>query len=1085
MEKFNMKFRKSLAQILLILALVLSALSFAEDGGVLGLDGSENDIKTNSYLFYDHDGKLLNKQVIKAGDSLEKPNIPGTLKNKTFKHWEDEGGNAFDGFGKIDNIEEDNKTIKLYPKYSLGIKLYHIDDLGNVFRTHYVEDGEEIDISPSDTNFRSMAEELRDSKSLTGWTNIENGNESLNGKWRLQFESDRPCLVKGGKKLYIDEGMLKLHPILNEGYWVSFNSKGGTPFIPQFISKTAENKKITPPTKVYKQGYVFDGWYSDEALTSKFDENSDITKSQTLYAAWKEADDTRYTVKYYIEYQKDTSVSDINDQNAWDYRFLGSEIRTGKTGAKAEFDDKFIFKSPYHSDKNGYELNAEKTKEVTIAPDGSSVYNVYYKCKLFKTTFSGRHKDSNTTVFPAGAAAHYEKSWTLKFKQDMAFIYDVLNQDGVVDFMNNNKISFYSTDGANNQITVDSIKTSKAPAKDYYYAMLKPGPANSYYNYYFETLNGKAPDGKPVVNNVSRRGSGDTRTYYRFLADKFNSYGNGALAFRARSEYPGFTVRPDLSDGHYRIYNNGTVVIWFRYHASWTSVNQLVDENGNGVNYWGENQPLNVYFSRNSYKLNFETNGAPAPEIGGQPLQNNAASVPYEEDLNKFIPSNYEKNVTKYVDKNGQEFTFAGWYADPGFKKEFDFSSTMPYWDLHAYAKWEAKLLRVDFKLDESTVYKTIDSVPYGSTVEEPKDIPQREGYVFLGWSLKGKPFNFSSAIKENTTLIANWRSLRLYNASYDLNGAEGKIEDKNKYYTGAGVIMPSVENIVPPKGRLFAGWKLEGSDEIYYPNSVVPMKEGGIRLIAQWVQKEKLTRLTYDFNFDEFGIAAAGETKKTVEGLMNNSRLELADFSALASLPAGYDFTGWFLDKACTKGPYKRVLVDSRNPDNNIVYAGWKARPQPSYNTVKLPLKAFKKLVNGRLLDGQFSFQLYRGDRLIETKTNDESGLISFTPRSFSRTGTFVYTIKELGGENSKISYDKSVYTLTVKSEDVGGELRLSTSLQKDGKEHSGNIEFVNRASVPKTGDSFSPVYIVIALAAALVLGASLIIGKKKINKR
>ena len=48
------------------------------------------------------------------------------------------------------------------------------------------------------------------------------------------------------------------------------------------------NNTITAPTEPVKDGFVFDGWYTDKNLTTKFDFNTKITKSLTLYAKWTE-----------------------------------------------------------------------------------------------------------------------------------------------------------------------------------------------------------------------------------------------------------------------------------------------------------------------------------------------------------------------------------------------------------------------------------------------------------------------------------------------------------------------------------------------------------------------------------------------------------------------------------------------------------------------------------------------------------------------------------------------------------------------------------------------------------------------------
>ncbi len=70
-------------------------------------------------------------------------------------------------------------------------------------------------------------------------------------------------------------------------YTVKFNANGGTMVGDVKVSK---GKTITAPVTT-RDGYVFDGWYKDVALTEPFDFNTKITSNITLYAKWTKAAD--------------------------------------------------------------------------------------------------------------------------------------------------------------------------------------------------------------------------------------------------------------------------------------------------------------------------------------------------------------------------------------------------------------------------------------------------------------------------------------------------------------------------------------------------------------------------------------------------------------------------------------------------------------------------------------------------------------------------------------------------------------------------------------------------------------------------
>lgn len=65
-------------------------------------------------------------------------------------------------------------------------------------------------------------------------------------------------------------------------YTVNFDSDGSK--VESQSVKSGE--KAEKPDSPEKDGFTFDGWFSDRALTAEFDFNSKITKSITLYAKW-------------------------------------------------------------------------------------------------------------------------------------------------------------------------------------------------------------------------------------------------------------------------------------------------------------------------------------------------------------------------------------------------------------------------------------------------------------------------------------------------------------------------------------------------------------------------------------------------------------------------------------------------------------------------------------------------------------------------------------------------------------------------------------------------------------------------------
>lgn len=73
----------------------------------------------------------------------------------------------------------------------------------------------------------------------------------------------------------------------SSGVWtVTFNTNGGTP---EPESQIRANLPATKPDDPTRSGYVFAGWYTDEACTAAYDFTKPVTDSVTLYAKWEAA----------------------------------------------------------------------------------------------------------------------------------------------------------------------------------------------------------------------------------------------------------------------------------------------------------------------------------------------------------------------------------------------------------------------------------------------------------------------------------------------------------------------------------------------------------------------------------------------------------------------------------------------------------------------------------------------------------------------------------------------------------------------------------------------------------------------------
>ena len=138
-------------------------------------------------------------------------------------------------------------------------------------------------------------------------------------------------------------------------------------------------------------------------------------------------------------------------------------------------------------------------------------------------------------------------------------------------------------------------------------------------------------------------------------------------------------------------------------------------------------------------------------------------------------------------------------------------------------------------------------------------------------------------------------------------------------------------------------------------------------------------------------------------------------------------------------------VTYSGGDTEQGDTFTNTKTPPTPVPPTVKPTTAQFKAkkvlAINGTsdrtLKANEYTFLLKdQAGTLIDTKTNAENGDILFNPVTYSKAGTFTYTIAEQkpATPESAISYDETVHTVTVTvTKDENGQ--LNADVQYDGK--------------------------------------------------
>ena len=307
----------------------------------------ENEVPLTTFNFVDANGKSVSTQIVKSGDTLITPTAPDVA-GKAFVGWYD-GETKFEDFNKALTITE-TKTRTITAKYENALYVYFYNPDGTqIMRTEKVWNHDPH-------GFTDVSYDVDSTHKLVGWAEEANGTKNI---------ADKISVPKGSTSVNV-------YAIIKEGYWISFDSDGGSIVDSQFVlngDKLVLDKNTTPT----KPGYTFNGWYDG---SDKVEDGATVTNPMTLTAHWKAAE-VNYTINYWQQ-----KVTD--DKNASDaqktYEYVSAETKKATTGTKISATNSKTYKGFKYNENNS-------SKDVEIAGDGTTIINVYYDRVLCKVNF--------------------------------------------------------------------------------------------------------------------------------------------------------------------------------------------------------------------------------------------------------------------------------------------------------------------------------------------------------------------------------------------------------------------------------------------------------------------------------------------------------------------------------------------------------------------------------------------------------------------------------------------------------------------------------------------------------------------------
>ena len=938
-------------------------------------------VQTHTFVFY-ADGAKVHEVILKGTETLNRPANPEKSGYRFSGWYEDEAlTTAFTAFDQTPTM--DDGTTNVYAKFEKICYLRYLDENNEIVRTDEVVEGGSYTFRADDPAFTTELGKVN-----VGWIE-ERGQSSVE---------------HAGDTITVTADMT-LRPHLQDGHTARFLTQGGSFVASQYVlSGETVRRPTADPTHM---GYDFDDWYTSADGSTKYSFGNELSDDVDIYAHWTPAQ-----VDYLVVYWREDANCPFGQET---YSVAETAIKRGYTGSLAAYDGKNYL---YHH------LNTEKTNtDVVINGDGSSVKNVYYD------------RDAYNILFMSGTTVLHDAG-TCKYGQ----IVDWLGIDAISSAQADGKHWWY-VDGIREAYLIEGEE--EVPSMPY-------SRNGGTVHYTLSNMNGDLHVFHMFGENIEGGTFFTLRQSWCRAAGRLylNTSDTAYFGFHLASVYPSSSI----------------VHGWHRYdYGDWPTAEQqetmfansdlprTLEEIKSDFMDIGTPYYIAFWFDRNKSDIIFETEGGPAVELADPALS--CEDIPYEKDISAYDPANYVKkgsagSTRKIAD--GVEYEFTGWYTDETLVTEFSFTAAkMPGGDLVLYAGWTPLTSTVNFDANGGTLNSpAMVTVVTGQPVAHPTD-PSHSGssgdhWSFLGWTLNGKIYDFSSPVAGDMTLVAQWANSIQYTVVYNAGEGSGSASDSGRYLAGSTAVAASDAALTPPSGQHFVYWTDKAGNRYTRGNLLgvsasLANSDGEIVLTAQYAPDETPASLIYDLNYSHYGKASPcgyEEDADTEANRLNNTKITLRALTDAEKLP-GYTFGGWFMNENCTGDAVTEVLIDHDAPTPNTVYAKWTANTDTPY-TVEFYYE----------VDGQYMTTADESDS--RTGTTDTETMVTESDKTPTRekyalderhSDAFSGTIAGDGSLVLKV-YFRRQYTITF--DPNGGKLKGSTDPVSSEQYYGDEIEII-----------------------------------------
>ena len=770
-------------------------------------------VATVTYVFMNGTEEFA-RQILKNGETLNNPGTPKA--DKEFVGWFDESGNQLT-FPITASVGSASFTVTVNARFADVYFVFFTNEKGEVMVTKKGKKGDTI-------STEGVTYPVGNEESIVGW---EDASGNL-----------VPSVTLNGSDV-------TLKARVENGHWITYDSQGGTYVAPAFVKA---NETTSAPAAPSRPGYTFDHW-SETVGGAAFSFGQKLDKKLTLYAVWTPNANTRYTVIHWLENADD-----------FEFSYKESETKTGATGATTGATAKSY---------SGF--TAQTITQQTIAGDGSTIVNVYYKRNEYNVQFyerkNGRWQEITSLRITAKYGAFIGDKWP--------------TYDGSSTWSTNSSYSWFGGLQGPYQVNIETMPLNGAK----FYGP-NTGSGSESAHYYVEVLPGET--GETVSG----------RTYKLHHTD--TSPGTGYEVTK-EDRYPitGFTLNEEISTKIGKNYDGA------KFYYTRNSCNIVYVSGGQTVNTASKKFEESIA-DAGSYTPTVKPAGMEDYDFGGwhadpageqaytftgktMPAQNVTVYAKWNkpvyngtihltiEGTGSSITLNVPKGDTIETALNekqaeimahvGEGYTWRGWRTGKDGTGEPFNPKTQITTDVTLYPYYTKDgTFKVEYDAVKNDVTAPVDGKSYAedsfADLMSPGKLVADDGEYFLGWSdgaatyqprdkyqIKSNHANEQNVI----TLTAQWGARPgKVSLTYNANGGVGN--DVKKEYDNNETVE-TISNSFTRDGYSFVGWSTNKNDKAG-SNSIIGEKtsvqvdnDGDNVLYAIWTANTD-TKYTVEFYY-------------------------------------------------------------------------------------------------------------------------------------------------------------------------------------------------------------------------------------------